>query len=74
MLPLGDIIDINQEKIRLNSQRDEFTKSAIGIEGRLNNKNFTKKAPAHVVESDRQRLVSLKEKIEKLDQVLNGLE
>lgn len=66
-LPLADIIDIDAENARLSKAIEKLTKEVGGIKGKLSNEKFTAKAPAAVVEENRQRLASAIEEIGKLE-------
>ena len=48
-LPLADIIDIDEEKARLQKTLDKLAKEIGGLKGRLNNPKFAVNAPAEVV-------------------------
>ena len=57
MIPLAGLIDKQAELLRLNK---EIEKKLVDIErarGKLANSNFTGKAPAEVVEKERQKLI-----------------
>lgn len=72
-LPLADIIDIDAENARLSKAIEKLTKEAGGIKGKLSNEKFTSKAPAAVVEENRQRLIAATEEIEKLEAAMERL-
>lgn len=72
-LPLADIIDIDAENARLSKAIEKLTKEAGGIKGKLSNEKFTSKAPAAVVEENRQRLTAASEEIEKLEAAMERL-
>lgn len=70
---LDTVIDIAAEKNRLAQQIFENEKTADGIRTRLGNPGFVNKAPADVVEKDKERLMLLSAKIANLKEVLNNL-
>ncbi|PCJ76219.1 MAG: valine--tRNA ligase [Rhodobacteraceae bacterium] len=72
-LPLADIIDIDAENARLSKAIEKLSKEVGGLKGKLSNEKFTAKAPAAVVEENRQRLVSAVEEIEKLEAAMKRL-
>lgn len=72
-VPLGDLIDINEEKARMLKQITEQKKVSSGLTGRLKNKDFLKKAPKEVVDKEKSRLESINTKIEELEKVVSGL-
>ncbi|MBR3623214.1 MAG: hypothetical protein IKN43_07715 [Selenomonadaceae bacterium] len=61
-LPLKGLIDVEKELARLQKELDGLEKDIKRTEGKLNNENFTKKAPANVVENEREKLSALMEK------------
>ena len=67
---LGDVIDFEKEKKRLQLSIDKIDKEIGVIEKKLQNKNFLNKAPKDVVEKEREKSVCLKEK---KDKVFNNL-
>ncbi|MBN1487366.1 MAG: valine--tRNA ligase [Anaerolineae bacterium] len=54
-LPLAGLVDLDAERERLQKTLDNLEKRIQGVEGRLNGP-FAQKAPAHVVEKERERL------------------
>ena len=72
-IPLGDIIDIAQEKVRLAALVEQQEKQAASLEGRLNNAAFTIKAPADVIEKERARMLELRAKNAELTKALASL-
>jgi len=72
-LPLGDLIDVAKEKTRISEQIKTQSKAMDGLAKRLNNKSFLDKAPPEVVEKEKQRLESLKIKIQELNAVVKNL-
>jgi valyl-tRNA synthetase len=71
---LGDLIDVEAEKTRILEEMDGLRKTLRGLTGRLQNKNFTEKAPQDIVEKEKARLASAQAKLGELEQVLAGLE
>ncbi|MEO1101068.1 MAG: valine--tRNA ligase [Pseudomonadota bacterium] len=65
-LKIADIIDIGEAKARLTKEIASLEKDVTGIEKKLGNENFVSRAPADVVEENRQRLADGKERLEKL--------
>ena len=55
VLPLAGVIDIAQEKARLEHERDKVAADIAGIEKKLANKAFVDKAPDHVVATQHER-------------------
>ena len=56
-LPIADVIDIDQEKARLQSAIAKSDGEIGKLEKKLGNRQFLAKAPEEVVEEQRERLV-----------------
>ena len=67
LIPLGDLVDFEKEKARLNKERENILKEIERSNGKLNNAGFIAKAPAALVEAE-------KAKIEKNTQMLASIE
>ena len=73
-LPLADIIDIAQEQARLAKTIEKLQAEIKSIDGRLNNPNFTAKAPEAVVLENRAKRNEAAEAAAKLTAALKRLE
>ena len=60
-LPLADIIDIAEEKARLEKTLQKLAKELGGLRGRLKNPKFVESAPEEVVEETRANLAAREE-------------
>jgi valyl-tRNA synthetase len=68
VIPMASMVDLEAEKKKIEKDREQ-TQAEVGrLEARLNDKAFLTKAPAAVVEKEKQRLYTLKEKLDKLKQ------
>ena len=67
LIPLGDLVDFDKERARLNKERENIQKEIERANGKLNNPGFLAKAPAQLVEAE-------KAKIEKNTQMLASIE
>jgi valyl-tRNA synthetase len=54
-LPLEGLVNLEAERARLEKKRMEVTKGLAGIDAKLGNAEFTARAPAEVVKSERER-------------------
>ncbi|WP_300016172.1 valine--tRNA ligase [uncultured Roseobacter sp.] len=72
-LPLADIIDIAEEKARLQKTLDKLMKELGGLRGRLNNPKFAASAPEEVVAETRANLALREEEEAKLQEALARL-
>ena len=63
-LPLADIIDTEKEKARLEGEEKKLIGEIERLEKKLSNEGFVAKAPAAVVEAEREKLSKYAEKLE----------
>jgi len=68
------VIDREAELARLTKQRDQLAKGIAGIEKKLASEGFVSKAPADVVERERQRLADLTEQLATVERALGMLQ
>jgi len=73
ILPLEGMIDTDAEKSRLLKESEAIKAEIERIERLLQDEAFTKKAPAAVVEKERQKLSDRKDKLAKLSERLAQL-
>ncbi len=73
-IPLEGILDPAQEKARLSKELGKAEGFAAAQEKKLANEGFVKSAPAEVVEGERTKLQSQRDKVEKLKTALADLE
>ena len=66
-IPLGELVDLEKEKKRLQKEMDNLKNEIARGQGKLNNPGFLSKAPAQLVEAE-------KEKLEKNAQMIAALE
>jgi len=71
-LPLFDLIDPDEEKKRLQSDLEEVSQQIERLE-KLLSSPFAQKAPADVVQKERDRLAAFQETAEKIQSQLNEL-
>ncbi|MBZ8117199.1 valine--tRNA ligase [Roseovarius sp. LXJ103] len=72
-LPLADIIDIDEEKARLEKTLGKLEKELGGLRGRLNNPKFVASAPDEVVAEARENLALREEEEAKLREAVTRL-
>jgi valyl-tRNA synthetase len=65
-LPLADIIDVAEEKARLDKALAKLEKEIKGLSGRLSNPKFAESAPEEVVEETRANLAAREDEAAKL--------
>jgi valyl-tRNA synthetase len=72
-LPLADIIDVGEEKARLEKTLGKLEKELGGLRGRLKNPKFVESAPEDVVAETRENLALREEEEAKLRAALDRL-
>ncbi|MGE0709309.1 MAG: valine--tRNA ligase [Planctomycetota bacterium] len=70
---LGEVLDPEKERARLQSERDKLEKQRAATEKKLQNEKFVAKAPPEVVAAERARLAELAAQLEAIDQNLAAL-
>ncbi len=65
-IPLGDVLDVDKEVLRLTKEMEKTSKELSGISHKLSNAQFLEKAPVEIVEE-------LKERQEQMTQLLGQL-
>jgi valyl-tRNA synthetase len=66
-------IDVGAERKRLEKDRDNLTKQIASIDGKLSNKGFVDKAPAEVVQQQREKLTELRGQLRSVEEALVNL-
>lgn len=72
-LKIEGLIDIDQEKLRLDKEIQRTESFLVSIEKKLSNEKFVKKASPDVVENERKKQEDSKQKLEKLKEHYNSL-
>ncbi|MEQ8838860.1 MAG: class I tRNA ligase family protein, partial [Lacipirellulaceae bacterium] len=66
-------IDVEAEKKRLSGERDKLTKFIGSLSGKLNNENFVSRAPAEVVQQQREKLAEVEQQLAAVESSLAKL-
>ena len=65
-IPMGELVDIEKERARLNAELEKVTAEIARADGKLSNQGFISKAPKKLVEDERAKLnryIEMREKI-----------
>lgn len=68
LVPMAGLIDKDAELARLSKELDKLRKDAERINGKLNNPKFVDKAPAEVVNKEKDKLSALQGSLTKLEE------
>jgi len=72
-VPLAGLIDLDKETNRLNSEIADVERELARSQGKLSNEQFLTRAPAEVVEGERQRLAGFTEELAAVEKLLADL-
>ena len=72
-LPLAELVDLEKEKARVQKELDKNRKELDKLETKLQNPGFVNKAPAQVVEAERERAAKLRALLVKLEESMASL-
>ena len=67
------VVDLDKERAKLDKQHDKLTAQIGGVERKLGNDNFLKKAPPEVVDQQRKTLADLRSQLESVERGLAAL-
>jgi valyl-tRNA synthetase len=73
-VPLEGLIDVEKEKERIQKEIQRLENMLVGLNQKLNNHEFVKKAPAQIVEKEKIKQRDFREKVEKLKENLKALD
>ena len=72
-IPMGDLVDFEAEKARLQKELDNVMKDLEFVNSKLSNENFVAKAPEKVVQAQRDAAAKYTEKMEMLKESIAKL-
>jgi valyl-tRNA synthetase len=67
VIPMASMLDLGAEKKKIEKELEQTQTEATRMEARLKDEAFLAKAPPAVIEKERQKLYTLKDKLEKLN-------
>jgi valyl-tRNA synthetase len=73
VLPLAEVIDLAQERQRLQKEMDKLKGEIVKLDKKLTNEQFLAKAPEEVVAEQRERLADSRQTMSKLQTALERL-
>ncbi len=72
-IPMAELVDTEKEKARLTKELDGVNRDIELLSGRLGNEQFVNKAPAKVIELEREKLAKAQDKKANIEQSLANL-
>lgn len=73
ILPLAEIIDLDQERARLQKEGERIAAEIVKIDAKLGNQDFVNRAPPEVVEEHRERKAEAEATLAKLEAAQKSL-
>lgn len=67
---IAAFIDVEAEKARLATERDKLSKFVGSLQGKLGNENFVSRAPADVVQQQRDKLAEVRDQLAAVEAAL----
>ena len=64
-VPLDDLMDYEAEYARLTKEKERLTKEVARVTNQLANEKFVSRAPAHVIQAERDKLAGYQDMLEK---------
>jgi valyl-tRNA synthetase len=71
-LPLADLVDLDKEIERLEKERANLNNEVVRVGKKLENESFVQKAPAAVIEAERQKQRVYADMLAKIEERLTG--
>ena len=72
-MPMAELVDLEKEKARIQKDLGKQKAELEKLQAKLNNPGFVNKAPANVVEAERERAGKLTALIAKLEEQLRSM-
>lgn len=72
-IPMDELVDFKAEKERLMKEKTAVQKDIDFVSNKLNNQNFVAKAPAKLVDEQREKLAKYTEKMNMIDEAIMKL-
>lgn len=65
VVPMSELLDIGEEKLRLQKEIEGLKKIVAGQESKLSNTSFVERAPKEVIDKEKIKLAEAKDKLQK---------
>ncbi len=74
ILPLAEMVDIEEEIARLKKDKKEVQSEIERAQGKLDNEDFVNKAPAEIVQEERDKLEEYKQELRQIEERIEELQ
>jgi len=72
-IPMGELVDLEKEKARIEKELKKNSDELTKLNAKLSNPGFVNKAPANVVNAEKERAATLAELVAKLEEQLKTM-
>ncbi len=72
-IPLGDLVDINEEIERLNNEKDKYLKEIERVDKMLSNPGFVSKAPEAKINEEKEKRENYIQMLKNVEERLNNI-
>ena len=73
LMPLGELVDLQKEKERLNKEKEHILSEIKRVDSRLSNPGFVNKAPEKLINEEKEKKVKFEEMLKQVEEKLNEL-
>ena len=70
LMPLGELVDLEKEKERLNKERDHILSEIKRVDSKLSNEGFLSKAPQKLIDEEKAKKVKFEEMLKQIEEKL----
>lgn len=72
-IPTQGVIDLEKERDRLRAEAKDLERYISGVEAKVTNIEFLEKAPAEIIETEKQKMAQANEKLQRLKEQIKNL-
>ena len=73
LMPLGELVDLQKERERLNKEKEHILSEIKRVDSRLSNPGFVNKAPEKLINEEKEKKVKFEEMLKQVEEKLNEL-
>lgn len=73
IIPLKTLVNIEEEKLKMQKEKEKMNQEIKRCEGMLNNKNFLVKAPEEKIREEKKKLEEYKKRLDEIEKILKEL-
>lgn len=73
IIPLKTLVNIEEEKLKMQKEKEKMNQEIKRCEGMLNNKNFLAKAPEEKIREEKKKLEEYKKRLDEIEKILKEL-